>query len=491
MEENIHDRHMIKTSKLLCIGEISSLLFMTVGMALRIVTASTNKAVMGIPLALAVISILMAIALYPKLKKSLAYSIYVASSFEVVYAVMMIMAPTNGSYPYMIPMLIGLIMTLRVKLVLGSVIYFFVINVIKAVMVVSQAEDVQTVAESVIMETIVCVLVVLAISFSIKIISEYVNNSVAEIKAAMEKNTEAAERMVDVASGVTDEMANMENAMKQIEDASKGLSRSMQDISAGVVANTEAIAHQIDQTKEIQSVIDNTSQKTEQILSLSNDARNIVEEGARSMDSLSQHVDKAIEAGGVMKQSAEQLQQKSDEVRNITDMILGISSQTNLLALNASIEAARAGEAGKGFAVVADQIRILADQTKQATENISSILDELAKDAGEVVVRVDENVTLSKEEAVYVNEANERFAGIKDIVVTLNGDVTEVSAMMQQLIDANNGIVDSVSTLSSSSEEITASTEEATAVSETNAKLVDDFTEALVNIAEKLEQLKF
>lgn len=62
---------------------------------------------------------------------------------------------------------------------------------------------------------------------------------------------------------------------------------------------------------------------------------------------------------------------------------------------------------------------------------------------------------------------------------------------MQQLIDANNGIVDSVSTLSSSSEEITASTEEATAVSETNAKLVDDFTEALVNIAEKLEQLKF
>lgn len=146
------------------------------------------------------------------------------------------------------------------------------------------ASTIQTVAESVIMETIVCVPVVLAISFSVKIITEYVNNSVAEIKA------------------------NMENAMKQI-----------------------------DQTKEIQSVIDNTSQKTEQILSLSNDARNIVEEGAQSMDSLSQHVDKAIEA-------------------------------------------ARAGEAGKGFAVVADQIRILADQTKQATENISSILDELAKD---------------------------------------------------------------------------------------------------------------
>ncbi|MDO5402111.1 MAG: methyl-accepting chemotaxis protein [Eubacteriales bacterium] len=490
MEENIHRKHLVKTSKLLCIGQVATLSLMFMGMMARMLATDANRLVIAVPMASAVVSILLAVILYIKLKSSNVYALFIAVSFSFSYAAMLLAAPGNVAYPYMIPMIIGLIMTLNIKLVLSTALLFLAVNIAKVIMIVSGAVDVQGVLEVSVVETAIGILVFLAAGFSVRIINAYVSDSTAEIKAAMDKNMEAADRMVSVAAGVTDEMVSMEDSMKQIEAASNGLSRSMQDISAGVVANTEAIAHQIDQTKEIQSIIDNTSQRTEQILELSNDTKKLVEEGAQSMDSLSQHVDKAIEAGGIMKQSAEQLQQKSAEVRNITDMILGISSQTNLLALNASIEAARAGEAGRGFAVVADQIRVLADQTKQATENISSILDALTEDAGEVVSRVDENVTLSKEEVVYVKDTNERFAGIKDIVVTLNDDVTEVSTMMQQLIAANNGIVDSVSTLSASSEEITASTEEATAVSETNAKLVDDFTKSLENIAQKLEKLK-
>lgn len=72
------------------------------------------------------------------------------------------------------------------------------------------ASTIQTVAESVIMETIVCVPVVLAISFSVKIITEYVNNSVAEIKAAMEnamKQIDQTKQATENISSILDELA--------------------------------------------------------------------------------------------------------------------------------------------------------------------------------------------------------------------------------------------------------------------------------------------
>ena len=72
------------------------------------------------------------------------------------------------------------------------------------------ASTIQTVAESVIMETIVCVPVVLAFSFSVKIITEYVNNSVAEIKAAMEnamKQIDQTKQATENISSILDELA--------------------------------------------------------------------------------------------------------------------------------------------------------------------------------------------------------------------------------------------------------------------------------------------
>ena len=190
-----------------------------------------------------------------------------------------------------------------------------------------------------------------------------------------------------------------------------------------------------------------------------------------------------------MKLSAGNLQERSESVREITDMILNISSQTNLLALNASIEAARAGEAGKGFAVVADEIRQLAEQTKSATEQITAILDQLAKDADEVAGRVDESVALSNAQRELADNAAERFAEISNNVELLNTGANEMTSLMEQLVEANRLIIDSVSTLSASSQEISASTQEVSNSSEDNVRLVRQFSEIMADISSKLSVL--
>lgn len=208
------------------------------------------------------------------------------------------------------------------------------------------------------------------------------------------------------------------------------------------------------------------------------------------MDNLFNSVKSVMEENDSMKASADQLRVKTDEIRGITDIILGISSQTNLLALNASIEAARAGEQGKGFAVVADEIRNLADQTRQETENITTLIDDLSAETNGVVEKVQNSVSLSQVESDAAKTANDHFTGIQDYITELGGRVGKVSEHMQNLYESNNRIVDSVNTLSSTSEEISASAQDVAEASDKNVNLVNDFINGMTGILDNINSLK-
>jgi methyl-accepting chemotaxis protein len=62
--------------------------------------------------------------------------------------------------------------------------------------------------------------------------------------------------------------------------------------------------------------------------------------------------------------------------------------------------------------------------------------------------------------------------------------------LMEQLMDANRIIVDSVSTLSASSEQISASTQEVSDNSKDNVERVRRFSGIMTQINQKLELLK-
>ena len=92
-----------------------------------------------------------------------------------------------------------------------------------------------------------------------------------------------------------------------------------------------------------------------------------------------------------------------ETIQALTDNIINITNQTNLLSLNASIEAARAGEAGRGFAVVAGEIGKLAADSADTANNIQSIsgqvtsaVEDLAKNANDMISFIDETVLISR-----------------------------------------------------------------------------------------------
>jgi len=117
-----------------------------------------------------------------------------------------------------------------------------------------------------------------------------------------------------------------------------------------------------------------------------------------------------------------------------------ISDQTNLLALNAAIEAARAGDVGRGFAVVADEIRKLADMSNSFTGKIAKMIQEIR-----VVGKT--NLDLSIQAGDKLKEINEK-------VSTTNGEITNISTIVEEQTVAVGEVVTTLNSLNDSSSEI-------------------------------------
>ncbi len=484
------EQHLLRAHLLIFWGHIFTSIFMEVGLVTQLKMSGLAPIRSIIPMVLIALQLICCCVLYTQKKGDLVYSRSVAWAFSVVYCISLLTSSSNQTYPLLIPLMVGILITMDVKTTKAVTVLFLIINIIRMVLTMATAAVPAEVAEYVMLEGIVTLLFTICMFRGIGMLSAFFEGSLAEISGVLEKNQKVSANIMAVAADVDSKMDEVGSALGMIQDATDSMNESLKEITMGITDNANAIQDQTAQTNSIAELIQATSEKTRDVSATAGEAQKSVNAGSEAMSHLSEQVDKALSFGEQMKQSAENLQQRSASVRKITEMILNISSQTNLLALNASIEAARAGEAGRGFAVVADEIRQLAEQTKDATGQISQILDMLAADAEDVVSKVDENVTISYAQRELADNAATRFHDINESVTLLRKHTDEVSNLMDDMVTANRTIVDSVSTLSASSEEISASTQEVSDMSNSNVENLQRFAEIMEEIAHQLNALK-
>ena len=483
------ERHLQRTGKLLLIVHSVTTLFIAIGLISQLGFSELALVFSVLPLVVNILVYAFCFIMYFRFKTTKTYPFCVGIGFSLVYIFILWMSESGAAYPYMIPILVVMVLLMDRKLIVITSGLYGCANLVRIIMTITAAGDINDVIEAVMIELIITILTILASVTGIGILQRFFAESMEELTTVMDANMKTADRIKTVAGNVEGRTRTAVDDVNETLRMTESVNAAMGDIDTGMDSIVNAVAQQTDQTQMIQGTIDEVYTQTAQIVGFLDEIEEALKASMKAMSELTNTVDSALGEVQDMEAAAETLKTKSDEVRGVVDVIVNISSQTNLLALNASIEAARAGEAGKGFAVVADEIRNLSDQTKKETDNIAVILSELSRDANLVTAKVQQNVALSNEEHRLVKSTEDQFSIIHDKAEVLSDNIHMVETKMSELMDANGLIVDSINILSSGSEEISASISEAYKMSDQNVKVVHKFADSIREISENMVAL--
>lgn len=284
---------------------------------------------------------------------------------------------------------------------------------------------------------------------------------IAGISQEKEKSTALLDEVLKIVASVKQNCNEASEHIRQLTRDVEFTVTQLDGIAQGNSTNAESIGQQTVMTGNIQNMILETKRMSDEMLAMAEHSGGAVRDGQQTVTSLQVQADKTREANEQVVSVVASLISNAETVESITEQIFSISSQTNLLALNASIESARAGEAGKGFAVVSEEIRTLADSTRSLTEKIRKIVEELKGNADLARNTVHQVITAADTEHGMIMNASAQFNEIGSRMDRLHANVQDIYGKIEQILESNNVIVDSIRHISSVSEEVTASTQQA------------------------------
>lgn len=305
----------------------------------------------------------------------------------------------------------------------------------------------------------------IAVAFNTMI--EHLRNMVKELTASSEMVTSMSETLT--------------TSVKEISAQTESIKISTHEIAAGMQENTAAAeevssSSQIinDYTKQLVQKADNgakfTREAFERAIAIKENAVTSAENTNKICSEKQISILKAIEGGKVVQ-----------EIGNMADTISDIAAQTNLLALNAAIESARAGEHGKGFAVVADEVRKLAEQTSNTVTDIQTLIKQvqdaflnMSSNAEDILGFVNTNVANDYQEMIKIG-------------VQYQEDSQFISALVNDVANSADQIIESINQVAETMESVTASTQQGAVNSAGISNKINEAAAAVENVAKIIE----
>ena len=485
----LNEKQVKEINKLMLIILIITSIFAVIGLVSQLVDSSMASVRSIVPIILYILNIIVTIIALNTAEPFAVHKIE-AVSFTIVYAAMLLMSNNGIVFPYIIPLMVVIMLYLDSAVSVGMGIAFIVLNIIRSIMNLAGAENVQDVIEIVMISIIISILTTVALSMGTRLLDKFIRENMSGIEAAALERARVSENIIKVTDQVTKDFEVLKKELSEVEETSKLVCDSIDQIGQGNEENLSAVELQTNMTNEIQSLLNETGEITAEAVNDSQQMSDMISKSLKDMEHLVTQAIRTTEVGTQMQAAAERQQKSSDEAMNITDMIFSISGQTNLLALNASIEAARAGEAGRGFAVVATEISHLAEQTKESTERITNILKELTDNAGEVSDKAAQTVEMAGAQKDLVELVKGVLAESRDCSDKLGSTLRTVNTDMGRIKDSNDEVVNSTSRLLATSEEFTASTQETIRISRNNMDKIEESMGIMEGISNKMQQLE-
>jgi methyl-accepting chemotaxis protein len=180
-------------------------------------------------------------------------------------------------------------------------------------------------------------------------------------------------------------------------------------------------------------------------------ARHVVTDSGRQLDAATTDVGEMIAEVSRIHDGLGTFNVALEDVARITAAINAIAGQTNLLALNATIEAARAGSAGRGFAVVAGEVKKLASETAAATRRIEESIGALAREAQEMLQRIDRGVAKAQSAQRGARDIEALVALLSSLIQNLSSNTEQVADRVGPMVAAVGHVRSGLDALSSTS----------------------------------------
>jgi len=204
---------------------------------------------------------IVGIIMFIKFKSTILYTRYVGIAFSAVYFFILVTAFSGVTYAYMMPIFFILVLSFDKLVLLVSSGIFFVANIVRIILTATRnnlADN--TVIESVMVEAIITVLVVVVINVGSRLLEQFFNDSMQEILSVSDRNEAMVKKIVETAKVVEGETVRMTNQMTNIVDSAKAVNASMETMSQSIEETTNVVIQQNVKSQEIVEIINNTNQ---------------------------------------------------------------------------------------------------------------------------------------------------------------------------------------------------------------------------------------
>ena len=311
------------------------------------------------------------------------------------------------------------------------------------------------------------------------------DENIDNIKEAQNRTEATLQEVTDISSRLETSVAEISVELNKLEEASHNTKQAMEEVSVGSQESAIAVQKQTTQTEAIQEKVNAVDAAAGRIHQDMEHTLTVLDTGKQDMSTLKKQAEESAQNSELAAQKLETLDHYMEEMHSIVEIISKIANQTSLLALNASIEAARAGEAGRGFSVVATEISGMATQTKDATGNIAELIKNVSGAIEEVVVvirQMIDGITSQKDKTMH---AADSFIAMEDSSNAVVENLTRMLQDVEALKAANQEIVDSIQTISATTEEVSAHASETLEAEENNSEILKKITEKMNAMAAK------